>query len=294
MFVYKFIAGTKVLNQKPSGNAPDAETSTVPLKLELLWMMMETWRYPICTSWRYMTVGRPSLRKAVTNSLKTHPLKMQWIKSLFMGKSQKYAKFVKEQSIENTFIDNYGIIVVATADYLGVNYHIVGTSNTEKVPVTKLHDDCPNRKILHVGYYQDTTDQDGGPKKLGHYQSLEIVQNVDVPCCSIVVELEAEKVRDELVEKIQSEEMVLKTFLSDRTMVRLSLERIHALPSVSLNELFNTNISHILYNDVRNRYKASTFEGKLCRKILKKFQNLCRNSPGFQDEDLPQMTDAGN
>ena len=234
------------------------------------------------------------LRKAVTNSLKTHPLKMQWIKSIFMGKSQKYAKFVKEQSTENTFIDNYGIIVVATADYLGVNYHIVGTSNTEKVPVTKLHDDCPNRKVVHVGYYQDTTDQDEGPKKLGHYQSLEIVKNVDVPCCSIVAEKAVENNRDDLVEKIQSEEMVLKTFLSNRTMVRLSLERIHALPCVSLDELFQTNISHILYNDVRSMFEASTFEGKLCRKILKKFQNLCRKSPEFQDQDLPHLTDVSD
>ena len=63
------------------------------------------------------------LRKAVTNSLKTHTIKM--------GKSQKY---VKEQSTDNAFIDNYVIIVVATADYLGVNYHLVGISNTEKVP----------------------------------------------------------------------------------------------------------------------------------------------------------------
>ena len=54
-----------------------------------------------------------------------------------MDKSQKYAKFIKEQSIENAFIDNYVIIVVATADYLEVNYHIAGTSNTEKVPVIR-------------------------------------------------------------------------------------------------------------------------------------------------------------
>ena len=170
----------------------------------------------------------------------------------------------------------------------------MGTSNTEKVPVTKLHDDCPSRKVLHVGYYQDTTDQDEGPKKLGHYQSLEIVQNVDVPCCSIVAEKEVEQIRDDLVEKLNSEEMVLKTFLSDRTMVRLSLDRIYALPSVSVDELFKTNISHILYNDVRNRYGASTFEGKLCRKILRIFQNLCRKSQEFQDQDLPHLTDVSD
>ena len=160
--------------------------------------------------------------------------------------------------------------------------------------MTKLHDDCPSRKVLHVGYYQDTTDQDEGPKKLGHYQSLEIVQNVDVPCCSIVAEKEVEQISDDLVEKLNSDEMVLKIFLSDGTMVRLSLDRIYALPSVSVDELFKTNISHILYNDVRNRYGASTFEGKLCRKILRIFQNLCRKSQEFQDQDLPHLTDVSD
>jgi hypothetical protein len=70
-------------------------------------------------------------------------------------------------------------------------------------------------------------------------------------------------------------QLILKTFLSDGTMVRLSLDRINALPSVPVDELFKTKISHILYNDVRNSYGASTFEGKLCRKILRNFQNLC-------------------
>ena len=78
----------------------------------------------------------------------------------FIGKSKKYATFVKEQNTENAFIDNYGIIVVATSDYFEVNYHIVGTSNNEKVPVIKLYDDCPSKKVLHVRYYKDTIHKD--------------------------------------------------------------------------------------------------------------------------------------
>ena len=93
---------------------------------------------------------------------------------------------------------------------------------------------------------------------------------------------------------MNSEEMVLKTFLADRTMVILSLDWIYALPSVSVDELFKTNISHILYNDVRNSYGASTFEGKLCRKILRNFQNLCRKLPEIQYQDLPHITDVSD
>ena len=88
---------------------------------------------------------------------------------------------------------------------------------------------------------------------------------MDVPCCSVV----AEQIRDDLVEKLNSEEMVLKTFLSDRTMVSLSLDRIYSLPSVSVDKLFETN-------------------------IFRNFLNLCRKSPKFQDQDLPHLIDVSD
>ena len=72
------------------------------------------------------------LRKAVTNSLLDHPQKMYWIKTQFRGKSQNFSKFIKEQSTPGTFIDRNGIMVVATADYLNVSYHIAGTSNNSQ------------------------------------------------------------------------------------------------------------------------------------------------------------------
>ena len=76
------------------------------------------------------------LRIAVANLLKNHPQKPQWTRSLFNGKARNYNKFIKEHSVPGKFIDNFGLFVLATAEYLNVLYHIVGTSNNAKDPVT--------------------------------------------------------------------------------------------------------------------------------------------------------------
>ena len=78
------------------------------------------------------------LRKAVINSIKSHPQMHQWVQSIFNGKKRDFNRFLKEQSLPGTFVDNHGICVIATSDYLNVNYHIVGTSNTNKAPVSKF------------------------------------------------------------------------------------------------------------------------------------------------------------
>ena len=80
------------------------------------------------------------LRKAVANSLLTSKHKMNWLQNVFQRKMRKMKKFIKEQSQPGQFIDNNGIMVILTSDYLGVQYHIAGTSNNAQNPVTKLGD----------------------------------------------------------------------------------------------------------------------------------------------------------
>ena len=104
------------------------------------------------------------------------------MKTIFQGKASKLKKFVKDQSKPGVFIDNYGIMVLATGDYLGVNYHLVGTSNNAKNPFTVIGED-QSRTVFHVGLYQDTTDQNVYPRRCGHYQRLEIIPGKSVPCC---------------------------------------------------------------------------------------------------------------
>ena len=51
----------------------------------------------------------------------------------------------------------------------------------------------------------------------------------------------------------------------------------------------------ILYIDVKVPYSAKSAEGKICRRLLKMYQNFCRNDhPEFDEEDLPAVTDASD
>ena len=116
-----------------------------------------------------------------------------------------------------------------------------------------------------------------------------MVPGVDVPCCSIVAEVTE---MDNDLDGVKSEEKILGAFIEDRNMVKMSLQRLMNLKCVNLDTLFSTNISHILYNDLRPKYAASTLEGKLCRRLLKRYQSICINSPGFDQDDLPPITDV--
>ena len=55
-------------------------------------------------------------------------------------------------------VDNFGIAVMVTAEVLGVVIHLVGTSNDDKNPVTTIGEVTEEKKVFHIGYYQDTSD----------------------------------------------------------------------------------------------------------------------------------------
>lgn len=237
------------------------------------------------------------LRLAVANSLKSRPQKSQWIQSLFQGKSRSFNRFVKEHSIPGTFVDNLGLLVTATSDYLDVVFHIVGTSNNDKDPFTTIGNKEGRKVIFHLGYYQDQSDEGG---RAGHYQSLEPIPSKAVPCCKIPAAIDTFNVSevsqnaDDEIELLKSEEKILKSFANDVKMVKLSLKRLENLTRVSSNDLFCSNILSILYNDVRPNHSPTTFEGKSCRRLLKKFQRMISRDPDYDGEELPTLTDVSD
>ena len=250
------------------------------------------------------------LRKAVTNTLEKHKHKKHWVKNYFQGKVRKYNKFIKEHSQPGTFTDNYGIIVLATGDYLDVKYHLIGTSNNAQNPFTTLGEESRTR-VFHVGLFQDTTDIDDGPRQAGHYQSLEMVPDKAVPCCNIIavstpvpvdidVTIDVQEsgvqdfLRNEAKKKIEMEENILKAFKNDKEMVKLSLQRVLKIPHVDTEVLFDTDISNILYTEVRQLFQKETIQGRLCRQILKKYQNLCLVDPRLRNEELPPISDVSD
>ena len=153
--------------------------------------------------------------------------------------------------------------------------------------------------------FQDTTDQLGLGGRSGHYQSLEPVPGMAVPCCNIApgfatvsVPIERdvtiaiqERFEAKAMEKIKVEENILKMFKNDKDMVKLSLQRILDVKNVSTNILINTDISNILYTDMRPLYGTNTVQGKLCRKILNRYQDLCKLDPRLRNEELPPISD---
>ena len=240
------------------------------------------------------------LRIAIANSLKTHPQKSQWVRSIFNGKARSFNRFVKENSIPGTFVDNFGLLVIATSDYLDAVIHIVGTSNNEKDPVTVIGKKEGRNVVFHCGYYQDTTDAGGHGARAGHYQSLEPIPGHEIPCCQIKATPENttrevdDTIENNIVEMLQNEEKILSSFPGDKSLVKQSLTRLKNLNCVSLDDLCCTNILHILYNDVRQHHGPTSQEGKLCRRLLKKFQNMCMKDPEFDNEDLPTFTDISD
>ena len=81
-----------------------------------------------------------TLRLAVTEYLKKHHMKAQWVKSIFGGRNRNFNQFLKYQSKSGVFVDNNGLYVLGTAEYLKIAIHIVGTSNNAQDPVTKINE----------------------------------------------------------------------------------------------------------------------------------------------------------
>jgi hypothetical protein len=233
------------------------------------------------------------LRKAVVKSMETHPQMRQWVRSVYRGKKRDYNKFLRDQSKPGVFTDNDGLAVIATGDYLGVNYHIVGTSNTEQTPVSKIGREDEDRPVFHVGYHQDTTDNpDTSNPQAGHYQSLEKVPGRSVECCGIstpppspatptspplITITTASPNMMDVVVKIQNEESILNVLAKNKTVVGPSLKRlIDMKQEISVDILFETKVCQIISEKIQPEYDSKTYEGKMCRKLLLFFQSLCR------------------
>ena len=240
--------------------------------------------------------------------MKSHPQVKQWVQSIFHGKKRDFNRFVKEQSQSGIFTDANGLAVIATADYLGVNYHIVGTSNNERNPVSKYGRFNENRPIFHIGYYQDTTDHpyEAGSTRAGHYQSLEPIPGHPLSCCGghvqdpipqsppLLVIQQPTPERENVVSKIINEETILKVLVTQKSIVGQSLQRLIDMKNeIMVDTLFETEICKILMERIRPAYDSNSDEGKKCRRLLKYFKTLCEKDPHFQNyEDLPDITDV--
>ena len=197
-----------------------------------------------------------------------------WTKSLFNNKKRDWNLFAKNHRKEGTFTDNNGIMVLATAQYLGVILKIVPTSGDSRTPFYCIPDDVVDaetdgRPILWLGLHQDNTDRryDG---KAGHYQSLipsvtstsppnpiplsitvyePMATNID---SSVAVAVTANTTPDEIPVsvKLSNENEILLKFPKDTSMFISSLDRINTIlqsNDVTANDLFFNSLCTTLY-----------------------------------------------
>ena len=189
--------------------------------------------------------------------------------------------FIKNNRLEGTYTDNNGVMVVATAQYLGVIFKIVPTSGDTRTPYYCIPDDVVNpetdgRPILLVGLHQDETDRrcDG---KAGHYQSLQpksvapIVSNTTVETSMPVLNASNSVTANTNPEdipmsaKLANEETILPTFWKDTAMVITSLERLMKITetcSIQPRDLLSNSLCNTLYTHIRPNYPMSTVAGR--------------------------------
>ena len=117
---------------------------------------------------------------------------------------------------------------------------------------------------FEIGYFQDTTDGVGAASsKAGHYQSLEPVPGVAIPCCGIqpfirespplITVHQPTPERENVVGLIKNEETILKVLTNQKSIVSQALRRLADIQKeVTVDLLFETEICQILMNNVGN------------------------------------------
>ena len=131
---------------------------------------------------------------------------------------------------------------------------------------------------------------------------MELIPNAAVPCCNIQeVEVaeewvlgtigEEQEVRD-VGTRLMEEEVVLRANLENVEAVEGALARLQQLESkIKAQDILDSEIIDVLYNDVRENYSVATLAGRQVRRILNKLINIAKSSPDVDvDETLPDIT----
>ena len=107
--------------------------------------------------------------------------------------------------------------------------------------------------------------------------------------------VEVEEQNEDIGTKLTTEEVVLKLHLVDEEVVEGSLARILQFESkITKEHLLESEITNILYNQVREQYGVECSAGRQVRRLLKKIVSLGMNSTGVDTNELPDITIVGD
>ena len=100
------------------------------------------------------SIAKPSSDENVRR-LSENPMYLHWFSTIFHGKRAEVKSFVNKHSRPCEYTDNNGLIPLHTAHFLGVNLHIVGTSNNMQDPFTEVRGSSEiGTPIFWIGFYQ--------------------------------------------------------------------------------------------------------------------------------------------
>ena len=205
------------------------------------------------------------LRKKIASHVRHHPNSKFWKQSVFKNQGRLMASFIFQHSRPGTFSDSDGLILHAAADLLDANINIVGSSNTDEVPVTVIPSSNPKFN-LYIGYHQDETDRGG---RAGHFVSL--IKRPVVPV-------------QQNLEKISAEKKILDLLFMEPSITSASLQRLKSI-DMDLGSIKNSEILQTL-DKMHSHYGRDTDNGALVRQIIRKINNVIVSSETWSEDCL--------
>ena len=147
--------------------------------------------------------------------------------------------------------------------------------------ITKFEGPPGSEDEYFLGYHQDTTDIASAHARAGHYESLKRVESEVAPATNDT--REETIFNTEVVVAIQTEEKILSILGKNAYVAEGCLSRLYSL-SITANDLLQCDICSVLMTHVYPYHLSTVGAGIICRKLLKKFEDICKEVDGYDAE----------
>ena len=245
-----------------------------------IYNLLELFQHPILAK----VSDALELRRLIISHIPKHPQFKMWLEMIWRSQMRKYKEFAENHMNHGVFTDNYGIVLYTTINLLEVNINVVSSSNNEKNPITKFECPAGSKLDFYLGYHQDTTDVGGVHARAGHYESLREFE----PEEEEIIRGEAGDVtstRADTIKAMKAEEEILKMLGKNEFIVEGSISRLQSL-QVTADDLLHSDLCSVLMTHVYPLHNSTSVAGKMVRKLLKNYENICREVDGYDGDPL--------
>ena len=247
-----------------------------------IYNLLELFQHPILVK----VSDALELRRLIVSHIPNHPQFKTWLEMIWKSQMRKFKDFAENHMNHGVFTDNYGIVLYTTINLLEVNINVVSSSNNEKNPITKFECPAGSKLDFFLGYHQDTTDVGGVHARAGHYESLREFEPEEEEMPFNIRGDEAEEVmKAETIKAMKAEEEILKMLGRNDFIVQGSISRLEAL-QVTADHLLQSELCSVLMAHVYPLHDSTSVAGKMVRKLLKKYETICKEVEGYNGDPL--------